>query len=227
MEKVILEIVNKIDDKFALAAILFFSIFLLINKRKVKRYVDRAKIILKKENKIKHLDCHDVFSTMSRVRNEVSHMKFYTHGEYDRVKSKMCFDFTRHKTHSCAKYMKEIILREDIDYMNPQKLKNMVISYQQRMHEDYVNEIRKDWVGKGLEIHHIEYVVRLFEKFRYDVVNSFEHRIMSIFGSEFHEDNFERMLAVFEMWSMGIDLLPRDMNTTFESLNGTFKNIKY
>ena len=35
------------------------------------------------------------------------------------------------------------------------------------------------------------------------------------------------MLAVFEMWAMGIDLLPRDMLTTFESLNGKFKDIKY
>jgi len=26
---------------------------------------------------------------------------------------------------------------------------------------------------------------------------------------------------------MGIDLLPRDMSTTFESLNGKFKDIKY
>jgi hypothetical protein len=29
------------------------------------------------------------------------------------------------------------------------------------------------------------------------------------------------------MWAMGIDLLPRDMQTTFESLNGKFKNLKY
>ena len=35
------------------------------------------------------------------------------------------------------------------------------------------------------------------------------------------------MLAVLEMWAMGIDLLPRDMSTTFESLNGKFKDIKY
>lgn len=227
MDKVLLELIKKIDNTFALVFIVVISIFIVFKKDLLMTYVRKAKLILKKSNNVKDLDCHDVFSTMIRVRNEVSHMKFYTHGEYDRVKTKMCFDFTRYKTLSCAKYMKEIIARKDIDMMSPMKLKNMVISYQQRMHEEYVNEIRKDWIGKGLELDNIEYVVRLFEKFRYDVVNSFEHRIISIFGSEFHEDNFERMLAVFEMWSMGIDLLPRDMNTTFESLNGTFKNIKY
>ena len=67
----------------------------------------------------------------------------------------------------------------------------------------------------------------LFEKFRYDVVRSFEFRVNSIFGSEFHENNTEKLLAVFEMWSMGIDLLPKDLSTTIESLNGKFQEIKY
>jgi len=35
------------------------------------------------------------------------------------------------------------------------------------------------------------------------------------------------VLAIFDMWAMGIDLLPKDMQTTFENLNGTFKDIKY
>ena len=35
------------------------------------------------------------------------------------------------------------------------------------------------------------------------------------------------MLSIFDMWAMGVDLLPKDMNTTFESLNGRFKSINY
>ena len=46
-------------------------------------------------------------------------------------------------------------------------------------------------------------------------------------NSTYNKDNFALMLAVLEMWAMGIDLLPRDMSTTFESLNGKFKDIKY
>ena len=69
--------------------------------------------------------------------------------------------------------------------------------------------------------------MHLFEKFRYDVVNSFDHRIAAAFGSGFNRTNFDIMLSVFEMWAMGIDLLPKDMKTTFESLNGTFKSINY
>tara|TARA_R110000744_G_scaffold151974_2_gene265798 strand:+ start:511 stop:816 length:306 start_codon:yes stop_codon:yes gene_type:complete len=52
-------------------------------------------------------------------------------------------------------------------------------------------------------------------------------RINSAYRSKAHnKDNFSLMLAVLEMWAMGIDLLPRDMHTTFESLNGKFKELE-
>ena len=107
------------------------------------------------------------------------------------------------------------------------KLKRIILEEQNLMHEEYIRAIIKDWSYKGISQTDIDYIIQLFEKFRYDVVVSFEHRINSIFGNSYNETNFGLMLAVFEMWAMGIDLLPRDMQTTFESLNGKFKDIKY
>jgi hypothetical protein len=189
-----------------------------------KLYVSRKK---KNNRKIIDLNNHDVFSTLNRVRNEVSNMKFYTHGNYDRVKSRMCFDFTKHKTFVCASRMKNLLNTRNIDNMNKDKLKLFVLDEQRLMHEEYINSIIKEWKLKGIQSEDIDYIVRLFEKFRYDVVVSFEHRINSIFGNSYNDTNFSLILAVFEMWAMGIDLLPRDMQTTFESLNGKFKNLKY
>jgi len=123
--------------------------------------------------------------------------------------------------------MKNLLNTRNIDNMNKDKLKLFVLDEQRFMHEEYINSIIKEWKLKGIESEDIDYIVRLFEKFRYDVVVSFEHRINSIFGNSYNDTNFSLMLAVFEMWAMGIDLLPRDMQTTFESLNGKFKNLKY
>ena len=95
------------------------------------------------------------------------------------------------------------------------------------MHRDYVSNVRELWLSKGIPEDDVQHVIHLFETFRYDVVASFSHRIESIFGSTFHRNNFEKVLAVYNMWAMGIDLLPRDMQVTFEGLNGKFKNIKY
>ena len=114
-----------------------------------------------------------------------------------------------------------------IDDMDRDELKKLILDEQNNMHREYIKAIRIEWDLKGVEVGDVDYVIHLFEKFRYDVIVSFEHRINSIFGSTYNENNFELMLAVLEMWAMGIDLLPKDMQTTFESLNGKFKDIKY
>jgi len=186
-------------------------------------------IFKKKEKKrlIIQLENHDIFSTLVRVRNEVANLKFYTHGEYDKIKTRMCYDFTKHKSIKCSDRMLEIVRTRGIDEMDRDELKKLILDEQNYMHREYIKSIRIEWDLKGVDPQDVDYVIHLFEKFRYDVIVSFEHRINSIFGSSYNKDNFSLMLAVLEMWAMGIDLLPRDMSTTFESLNGKFKDIKY
>ena len=186
-------------------------------------------IFKKKEKKrlIIQLENHDIFSTLVRVRNEVANLKFYTHGEYDKIKTRMCYDFTKHKSIKCSARMLELIKTKGIDEMDRDELKKLILDEQNYMHREYIKSIRIEWDLKGVDPQDVDYVIHLFEKFRYDVIVSFEHRINSIFGSSYNKDNFSLMLAVLEMWAMGIDLLPRDMSTTFESLNGKFKDIKY
>ena len=189
-----------------------------------------VKTLFKKKEKkrlIIDLENHDIFSTLVRVRNEVANLKFYTHGEYDKVKTRMCYDFTKHKSIKCSARMLEIIRTRNIDSMDRDELKRLILDEQNYMHMEYIKAIRIEWDLKGVEPKDVDYVIHLFEKFRYDVIVSFEHRINYIFGSSYNKDNFSIMLAVLEMWAMGIDLLPRDMSTTFESLNGKFKDIKY
>ena len=189
-----------------------------------------VKTLFKKKEKkrlIIDLENHDIFSTLVRVRNEVANLKFYTHGEYDKVKTRMCYDFTKHKSIKCSARMLEIVRTRNIDSMDRDELKRLILDEQNYMHIEYIKAIRIEWDLKGVSPQDVDYVIHLFEKFRYDVIVSFEHRINSIFGSSYNKDNFALMLAVLEMWAMGIDLLPRDMSTTFESLNGKFKDIKY
>ena len=180
-----------------------------------------------KKNVIADLKSHDIFNTLVRVRNEVATLKFYTHGEFDKVKTRMCYDFAKHKSLKCGIRIGDLVAIRDIDTMGRDELKKLILDEQNNMHRDYIRAIKIEWDLKGVDPKDVEYVIHLFEKFRYDVIASFENRINSIFGSSYNKDNFALILAVLEMWAMGIDLLPRDMQTTFESLNGKFKDIKY
>jgi hypothetical protein len=118
-------------------------------------------------------------------------------------------------------------LDNDFSKISSDELKQLVLSEMWGMHREYIKQIRAFWLEKGINNEDVDYVIELFEKFRYDVVVSFQNRINGIFSSSYHKNNFEKILACYEMYSMGIDLLPKDMLTTFEALNGRFANIKY
>jgi hypothetical protein len=189
---------------------------------------DISKLIGKKEVKedIKDLKSHNLFSTLARVKNEAMFLKFYSHGKYDITKSKMCSDFVKFKCDVCSLRFSDF-LDNEIDKLSSDELKNIVLSDMWAMHNEYINQIKIHWLSKGLKSEDIDYAIELFERFRHDVVLSFQHRIDAIFSCEHYNNNFKKILATYEMYAMGIDLLPKDLLTTFETINGKFANIKY
>ena len=222
-------LVRKVDNQYLIFITIIITLISVIFKKNIQQGIKRLTYsrTSKSDIKVSALIDHDIFSTFSRVVNEVHNMRFYTSNKYDKTKSIMCYEFTVQKAISCQILMKELIFTEGISEMNTDKLKKLILKKQTEMHKDYVKEIRGLWLSKGIAPSSVDHVVSLFEGFRFPVIRSFEHRISAIFGSSFHPNNFERILAVFDMWSMGIDLLPNDMNTTFETLNGKFKDIDY
>ena len=179
-----------------------------------------------KPQEIKSLKAHDLFNTLQRVKQDVSHMKFYSHGIFDANKSKMCSDFANFKCNVCSSKFSSF-LDNDFSNVSSDELKQLMLSEMWGMHNEYIKQIRIFWLGKGIKTEDVDYIIELFESFRYDVVVSFQNRIDGIFASSYHKNNFEKILACYEMYAMGIDLLPKDMQTTFEALNGKFANITY
>lgn len=226
MENIIKILAENIEGSIVSSILLFSIVFIYLFRKSVPVWVNGIIKINKQPKDIEKLKDHDIFSTCSRVKTEVHLMKFYSDGEFDATKTRMCGDFAKHKVEVCSKRIEEFISDKLIN-LNKDALKKLIFALQTTMHEEYVAKIKTDWLSKGIPQEDVDYVILLFEKFRYDVIVSFENRINSIFGSTYHRDNFDRVLAVLEMWSMGIDLLPKDMLTTFETLNGRFKEINY
>ena len=176
--------------------------------------------------KISDLKNHDIFNTCERIKHEIKFTKFYTHGTFDAVKTKMCVDFTTFKANVCSKRFKEF-LDVNLDTLSYDELKSEILREMGDIHIDYINATKTHWLSKGILPADVDYIIEIFEKFRYDVVVSFQHRVDSIFASSYHRTRFDKLLACYDMFAMGLDLLPRDMQTTFESLNGKFKEIPY
>ena len=225
MDEIIKVLAQNLQSGLITAIVILALSFMWIFKNSIPLWINTLFNVRHKLT-IKSLEHHDVFNTCGRVEKEISFMKFYTHGEYDISKSKMCKDFVKYKIKVCSEGFNDI-LKDDIEKMNSDQFKMYIIEAQTQMHVTYINAIVEEWRGKGISEDDIKYVIELFEKFRYDVVKAFEYRINSIFSTTSHKNNIRRLLAIFEMWAFGIDMLPRDMQTTFETLNGRFKEIKY
>ena len=179
-----------------------------------------------KLQEIKALKSHDLFSTLQRVKQESMFLKFYSHGKYDETKSRMSADFVRFKCLVCYEKFEEF-LDNDFSKISNDELKQLMLSSMWTMHGEYVRQIKEHWLDKGIEKNNVDYVIELFERFRHDVVVSFQHRIDSIFSCEHYNNNFEKILATYNVFAMGIDLLPKDLQTTFENINGKFTSINY
>ena len=177
--------------------------------------------------KAKDLKDHYIFSTLPMALAEVKSRNYYTHGKFDHVKTKMCYDFTKHKVETCTKFMISFLNRDDLDSMKKDKLKNTILDLQNSIHITYVENITNDWLGRGIPKDNVLYVVDLFERFRAPVIERFNYQIEQIFGTELNQTNFERIKDVYDMWSGGIKDLPKDMRETFEAMNGKFRDIDY
>lgn len=179
-----------------------------------------------KPQDIKALKSHDLFSTLQRVKQEAMFLKFYSHGIFDETKSRMCTDFVKFKSDVCNEKFDEF-LNHDFTKLSSDELKQLTLSSLWNMHQIYIDKIRTNWLSKGIKKDDVDYVIQLFESFRYPVVIGFQHRVDAIFSCEHYDNHFKKILACYNIFSFGIDLLPKDLQDTFEAINGKFANITY
>lgn len=179
-----------------------------------------------KPQEIKSLKSHDLFSTLQRVKQEAMFLKFYSHGLFDETKSRMCTDFVKFKSDVCNEKFEEF-LNHDFTKLSSDELKQLTLSSLWNMHQIYIDKIRTNWLSKGIKKDDVDYVIQLFESFRYPVVIGFQHRVDAIFSCEHYDNHFKKILACYNIFSFGIDLLPKDLQDTFEAINGKFANINY
>ena len=175
---------------------------------------------------IKSLKSHDIFPTLERVKREALFLKFFSHGKYDETKSRMSSDFVKFKCDVCYEKFEDF-LDNDFSKLSSDELKQLILASLWNMHEIYIDKIRTHWLSKGISKEEVDYVIELFEVFRHGVVLGFQHRTEAIFSCEHYDTHFSKILACYNVYAFGIDLLPKDLQDTFEAINGKFTNIKY
>jgi hypothetical protein len=174
------------------------------------------------------LNAHDLFNVIEDVRATT---KFYEFTN-DVNKTKIFHDFIGLMLDEIRRNFKSLI--QEVNQLNRNKkevtrdeLKQVIMKTLVIIVENYCDKAERHLIDKGLSKVDAEYVVDLFEQWRSETRASINSRINAIFASSFHQTNFSRTLAVFELISVSVSLIPKDGIRSFESMNGKFKTITY
>ena len=174
------------------------------------------------------LNTHDLFNVIEDVRRDLKHRTFVG----DPNKTAIFQDFIKIMLEEIRKNLKKLIV--EVAVMNKDgkeaprdELKYHIMKVLGSLVESYCGKAKHLLIEKGLKGEDAEYVVNLFEEWRGETRRSINDRINAIFASEFYDNNFSRTLAVYELISVSVSLIPKDGIRSFESMNGHFKRIEY
>lgn len=219
------ELINLI---VGLPSIMVFSIVILwLFRKPISAKIKKITFSRKKEpNNVKELKNHDVFNAIDQTRYDIKRIIFKTHGEIDKNKTRIFCDFMNFKLDSISNNF-DIFLDKIDNKTSKDLVKKMLLDMLSDTVEEYTQKTRKHFLDKKLSPEDCDYIINLFEEWRFDTIKSLVSRINNIFASDFHSNNFERLLASFEVSSMAIELITKDGVCSFNEMNGRFQKITY
>jgi len=173
---------------------------------------------------------HDLFSVIFEVRSAIKHHHFHEE-DGGETKTRIFHDFLNIMLNEIFENMKQLIANIAAQHkagdVSRDELKQMIRKSLNVIVDSYCVKGEHHLIDKGLTKKDATYVVDLFEKWRSETRASINSRIDAIFASSFHTTNFQRTLAVYELISVSVSLIPKDGIRSFESMNGKFKTIQY
>jgi len=173
---------------------------------------------------------HDLFSVIFEVRSAIKHYHF-DEPDGGETNTRVFHDFLNIMLNEIFDSMKQLIQTISAQHkardVSRDELKQTIRKTLNVIVDSYCSKGEKHLIDRGLTKRDAAYVVELFEKWRSETRASINSRIDAIFASSFHTTNFQRTLAVYELISVSVSLIPKDGIRSFKEMNGKFKTIEY
>jgi hypothetical protein len=229
---VFLKILEKITEPIYLTIIAISSLFIFTFKSSIKKMIENFRIndVFKAEKKvsfkykIEDLINHDVFSILEIRKKDISE-KFYTHDEFDEVKTKVFQDFVKLKMNSTI-YNLERIIKEYSHEMNEAELKTHIVSCFLDCNDDLGDRLRNHFKLKKISETKANILMTTFLEVRRETMEIYLEAIERVFASPFYETSFQKINAVLESVAFESKNMISTISKTFHTVNGIFKEIK-
>jgi hypothetical protein len=228
MESLFEAIVNKISNPIVLVIILLFVSVLYFLKNGLNDFLSQLKPrdFFKKKTlyKIKDLRNHDLFNELEIAK--LYSFEFETNGEVDVTKGLVFKDFIDVKLSSTKENMLNIS-QEATNEMTKQELKAHVNNCFNDCNNCLGDTLKKVFIEKGLDQKSAELVLMKFFLIRSRALKRYNKRLESIFACDYYENNFQLILAIYEVIAYEIDDIISDSYETFIEINGMFYGLEY
>ena len=229
MEQIVSEIIDKISNPLILVFILIFFSLLFFLRKGLNAFlskVDPSHIFKAKDNKynLKDLSKHDLFNELELHKRQ--RFEFETHGKDDLTKALIFKDFLDAKLTSTSKNMLRIS-SEASDEMTKQDLKAHVNQCFNDCNQCLEEELKNVFIEKGFDLKNSEIIIEKFYAVRESALEKYSRRIDSIFACDFYDNNFQLILALYEVIAFEIDDIVQHSHETFIEVNGMFYELEY
>ena len=226
MEGIFELIIDKIGNPYLLGLIMILMMVLFFLKTGINNFLSNVNIFKGKENKynLKDLSKHDLFNELEIHKRQ--RFEFETHGKDDLTKALIFKDFLDAKLTSTSKNMLRIS-SEASDEMTKQDLKAHVNQCFNDCNQCLEKELKKVFIEKGFDLKNSEIIIEKFYAVRESALEKYSRRIDSIFACDFYDNNFQLILALYEVIAFEIDDIVQHSHETFIEVNGMFYELEY
>ena len=226
MEGVFELIIDKIGNPYLLGLIMILMMVLFFLKTGINNFLSNVNIFKGKENKynLKDLSKHDLFNELEIHKRQK--FEFETHGKDDITKALIFKDFLDAKLTSTSRNMLRIS-SEASDEMTKQDLKAHVNQCFNDCNQCLEEELKNVFIEKGFDLKNSEIIIEKFYAVRESALEKYSRRIDSIFACDFYDNNFQLILALYEVIAFEIDDIVHHSHETFIEVNGMFYELEY
>lgn len=165
---------------------------------------------------------HDFFISLSEICSKVEQVDFTHEGSLNDFKRSMMIKLISLKTECIDRSFKELLQHPQIGIVGSQRFKFLIIKGIQNLIKEYNEEAVSCFIEMGVSEIDAKYFVNSYEGYRETIISSFMDRLESITTSKQYPTNYERMLAMLEVLTLAVDVIPRDVKSLYVIINGRY-----
>ena len=189
-------------------------------KNGITNWLKREVKAVKKVNKLEY---HRFFNVCDDVERRIKNMYFVTDNERDETKTKIMHRLIELKCESMRNKFTALLKTDGIDDWGIYELNSKFKKTLSDVVSEYNQKCKLELMSWGIDERDADYIIQEYEDYRMTMVGGFIDSLDSVLSNSDYANNFDKINTVLELCALAIYVIPRDVRSVFEAVNGRFK----